>query len=79
MKEKILVFKGALVAYRSWLRWILCRDFGFSCFVILDVDPRMVEAGENAKTWIYSEKCKDILGDELWSDGEKYIIDSGQG
>jgi hypothetical protein len=79
MAEKILVFKGAHVWYRSWLRQIGCIETDTGCFEILDVSPRMVEAGENAIVQVFPRGHKAIIGDELWSDGEKYIIDSGQG
>jgi hypothetical protein len=76
MGEKILVFEGAFVAYRSWLKRILCRSFDFLCFEILDVDPGMVEAGECATVQIFGKGHKAIIGSQLWSDGEKYIVSS---
>ena len=70
--ETFLVFKGEKVIYCSYAREILCESRD-DCFRITNVDPKDV-FGRNVVAIFYAADDVEIIGRELWSDGELWII-----
>ena len=76
-RKEFLVLKCGTVVYSSFFEKIDC----FSCdgdddFEITDVKPYKVK-GRNVNISIGKDGIITILGNELWSDGEHYIIKTG--
>ena len=73
MTEKILVFKGGEVSYNNLEQEILCMSED-GCFFIKDVPPDQISV-RDVKVETYPTGLVLLSGTELWSDGEKWIIE----
>ena len=73
MTERILVFKGDEVVYNNLEQEILCVSED-ECFYIKDVPPDKILA-RDVKVEAYPNGLVLFSGTELWSDGEKWIIE----
>ena len=72
MTERILVFRGDRVVYNYSLKVIVCVSKD-DCFTIDDVDPSHIR-GESVEIFFTLADTPIIEGNELWSDGGKWII-----
>jgi len=75
--EEFLVFKGSWVWYSSMKRKIK-GDSEDGCILIKDVDPEQVKTDE-ARVIYWPDGEFLVEGNEIWSDGQHYIIKDRRG